>query len=230
MVQQILFQPPCLWCGETHCLSLMCILEGYHSCPPFSCIPVEAQLPAIPRVAELPHLQEISLSCCSSNTASHERLVVEDNFKPNFRHTHTPTPTQECQGSLHTSALPSIHESIQVLVSWSPVLASLQWHTEDLSCPHVSSASSAGSLVLVLDVPLCTLQGMTVINVSIPFHLCESSGFTHSTLFPTLGDLRSCTCVIGSQWPANPAVIFITLLQLPTQSGISATRLTHLLS
>lgn len=35
--------------------------------------PGEAQIPAIPKTAELPHLQKITLSCCSNNTARDER-------------------------------------------------------------------------------------------------------------------------------------------------------------
>lgn len=137
---KIFFHSPCLWCGDSHCLCLVCVLEDHLLLSSFSSVPGETQ-PATPKIAELPHLQEITLSCCRNNSASHERTCRRREFqtKADFRHTHTPTPIPECQGLLHMSGLPSIHASIQVLISWSPVLTSLQWHTEDLSAINFSS-------------------------------------------------------------------------------------------
>ena len=84
------------------------------------------------------------------------------------------------------------HPDVHIQVS-CPGLPAVTQRTFQLSTPpHVSSSSSVGGTILVLDVPFCTLQGMTVINLSILFHVCESSEFTHSTLSPSLGDLKSC--------------------------------------
>lgn len=65
-----------------------------------------------------------------------------------------------------------------------------------------------------LDMPLCSLEQLRVISISILSHLCESSGFFQCSFFP--GCLVKLHIgVLGSWWPANLSVIVILHAESP---------------
>lgn len=62
--------------------------------------------------------------------------------------------------------------------------------------------------------PLCSLEQLRVISISILSHLCESSGFFQCSFFP--GCLVKLHIgVLGSWWPANLSVIVILHAESP---------------